>query len=66
VRTRIGVAASPDLVLTGRPQMILALLTGKLTAVEVAARGVEITGDESVLRRVLPDPAHGPAPASPS
>jgi hypothetical protein len=39
--------------------MILALLTGKLTAVEVAARGLEITGDKNVLRRVLPDPAHG-------
>jgi putative sterol carrier protein len=59
VRTRIGAAASPDLVLAGRPQMILALLTGKLTAVEVAARGLEITGDKNVLRRVLPDPAHG-------
>ena len=66
VRTRIGAAASPDLVLAGRPQMILALLTGKLTAAEVAALGLEITGDESVLRRVLPDPAHGLAPASPS
>ena len=46
--------------------MILALLTGKLTAAEVAARGLEITGDENVLRRVLPDPAHGLAPASPT
>ena len=64
VRTRIGAAASPDLVLAGRPQMILALLTGKLTAAEVAARGLEIIGDENVLRRVLPDPAHGLAPAS--
>ena len=57
VRTRIGAAASPDLVLAGLPQLILALLTGKRTAAEVAARGLEITGDESVLRRVLPDPA---------
>jgi hypothetical protein len=66
VRTRTGVAAAPDLVLAGHPQLILALLTGKLTAAEVAARGLEITGDESVLRRVLPgvlpDPAHGLAP----
>jgi DNA-binding HxlR family transcriptional regulator len=54
VQTRTGTAAAPDLVLAGHPQLILALLTGKLTAAEVADRGLEITGDESVLRRVLP------------
>jgi hypothetical protein len=54
VQTRTGTAAAPDLVLAGHPQLILALLTGKLTAAEVAGRGLEITGDESVLRRVLP------------
>jgi DNA-binding HxlR family transcriptional regulator len=54
VQTRTGTAAAPDLVLAGHPQLILALLTGKLTAAEVADRGLEITGDESVLHRVLP------------
>jgi DNA-binding HxlR family transcriptional regulator len=54
VRTRTGAVLAPDLVLAGHPQLILALLTGKLSAAEVADRGLEITGDESVLRRVLP------------
>lgn len=71
VRARTGAAAVapdlvPDLVLAGHPQLILALLTGKLTAAQAARRGLEITGDESVLRRVLPGvlpgPAHGVAP----
>jgi DNA-binding HxlR family transcriptional regulator len=54
VRTRTGVAAAADLVLAGHPQLILALLTGKLSPVEAADRGLEISGDESALRRVLP------------
>jgi DNA-binding HxlR family transcriptional regulator len=57
VRTRPGAAASPDLVLAGEPQLILGLFWGKLTAAEAKAFGLEITGDESVLRRVIPDPA---------
>jgi DNA-binding HxlR family transcriptional regulator len=58
VRTRTGAAAAaPELVLAGRPQLILALLTGKLTAAGAADRGLEITGDQSVLRRVLPPAA---------
>jgi DNA-binding HxlR family transcriptional regulator/putative sterol carrier protein len=64
VRTRTGAAAAPDLVLAGHPQLILALLTGKLTVAEVAARGLELTGDESVLRRVRPDPARAAAGAA--
>ncbi len=64
VRARSGAALAPDLVLAGPPQLILALLTGKLTAAEVADRGLEITGDERVLDRVLRRvPAH-PATAA--
>jgi DNA-binding HxlR family transcriptional regulator len=55
VRTRLGTAASPDLVLAGDPKLILALLSGKRTPAEVAADGLEITGDQGVLRRVLPE-----------
>jgi hypothetical protein len=42
--------------LRGEPQLILALITGKLTVAEVTDRGLEISGDASVLQRVLPQP----------
>jgi DNA-binding HxlR family transcriptional regulator len=54
VRTRLGPATAPDLVLAGDPQLIMALLSGYRTAAEVTALGLEITGDDSLLRRVLP------------
>ena len=55
--TRLGTAAAPDLVLRGEPQLILALLTGQLTTAEVTGHGLQISGDASVLQRVLPQPA---------
>jgi DNA-binding HxlR family transcriptional regulator len=55
-RMRLGSAAAPDLVLRGEPRLILALFSGQLTAGEVADLGLEISGDASVLRRVLPEP----------
>ena len=54
--TRLGTAPAPDLVLRGEPQLILALFSGHLTAAEVTDRGLEISGDASVLERVLPQP----------
>jgi DNA-binding HxlR family transcriptional regulator len=54
VHARIGTAASADLTLTGGPQLILALLTGHLTTAQAADLGLEMSGDASVLRRVLP------------
>jgi DNA-binding HxlR family transcriptional regulator len=55
VRVAVGPAAVvPDLVLTGGPQLILGVITGKLPVAEAVARGLEIDGDESVLARVLP------------
>jgi len=59
VRTRLGTAAAPDLVLQGEPQLILALFSGGLTAAEVADLGLQITGDTSLLQRVLPDSGSG-------
>lgn len=64
VSIRLGAAAAPDLVLTGRPQLVAALFTGQLTAAEVTTLGLKISGDTSVLDRVLPDPAAA-YPASP-
>ncbi len=55
-RLRVGPAQAPDLVLAGRPQLIAALLTGQLTAAEVTPLGLEISGDASLLDRVLPGP----------
>jgi DNA-binding HxlR family transcriptional regulator len=52
-RLRPGPAAAPDLVLQGEPRLILALFSGKLTADEVADLGLQISGDASVLQRVL-------------
>jgi len=56
-RLRPGPAAAPDLVLQGEPRLILALFSGGLTAAEAADRGLRISGDASVLRRVLAAPA---------
>jgi DNA-binding HxlR family transcriptional regulator len=56
-RMRLGTAAAPDLVLRGEPRLILALFSGHLTAGEVTDLGLEISGDASVLQRVLPEPA---------
>jgi DNA-binding HxlR family transcriptional regulator len=53
VTTRLGTAEAPDLVLRGEPQPILALLSGMLSTAEVADLGLEISGDTSVLERVL-------------
>jgi DNA-binding HxlR family transcriptional regulator len=54
IRTRLGPATAPDLVLAGDPQPIMGLLSGYLSAVEATALGVEITGDDGLLGRVLP------------
>jgi hypothetical protein len=58
--TRLGTAAAPELILQGEPQLILALLAGRLTAAEAAGRGLQISGDTGVLHRVLPEPAVAP------
>ena len=55
-RMRLGTATAPDLVLQGQPRLILALFSGHLTAGEVAGLGLEISGDASVLQRLLPEP----------
>ena len=58
-RFHAGPARHPELVLAGRPQLINALLTGQLTADEVTAYGLEITGDATLLDRVLPGKEDG-------
>jgi DNA-binding HxlR family transcriptional regulator len=57
IRTRLGTATAPDVVLRGEPQVILGLLAGYLSAAHAADLGLQISGDASVLHRVLPEPA---------
>ena len=57
IRTRLGTAAAPDLVLCGEPQVILGLFAGYLTEAEAADLGLEMSGDAGLLRRILPRPA---------
>ena len=60
IRTRLGTAAVPDLVLSGEPQVILGLFAGHLTVADAAHLGLQISGDPSVLHRVLPQPGWPP------
>ena len=57
VRTRLGTAPSPDLILDGDPRLILGLLSAALTPAEAQDLGLTITGDPAVLRRIQPLPA---------
>jgi DNA-binding HxlR family transcriptional regulator len=59
IRTRVGSAAVPDVVLSGEPRLILGLFAGAFSAAEAAAAGLEIGGDISMLERVLPPPTDG-------
>jgi len=65
VRTRLGDAPSPDLVLEGSPRLILGLLAAYLTPAEARDRGLTITGDPALLRRLQPAllPSDRPHPA---
>ncbi len=62
VRTRLGTAASPDLVLEGSPRLILGLLSAALTPAQARDLGLTITGDAEVLRRLQPPPSDPPRP----
>ena len=56
---RPGPAAAPDLVLEGEPRLILALFSGHLSPAE-ADPGLRISGDATVLHRLLPEPVAAP------
>jgi DNA-binding HxlR family transcriptional regulator len=53
VRTRRGAAEMPDAVLNGRPGVILGLLSGRMDLAEARTRGLELSGSEKALRRVV-------------
>lgn len=52
VRTRVGEAAVPDLVLSGRPPAIVGFLVGALTLAEARRQGLRTSGDPKVLVRL--------------
>ncbi|MDE3153923.1 MAG: transcriptional regulator [Acidobacteriota bacterium] len=57
VRTRIGATGHADATLEGPPQVVLHLLTRKVTLSAARKRGVRLHGDPKVLRRFGPKPA---------
>jgi hypothetical protein len=57
VRARLGSSSASDLVLSGEPQLILALFSGRVTGTDAASRGLSTSGDANVLDRVLPGAA---------
>ena len=64
VRTRRGTVEHPDAVLSARPGVILGLLSGRLDLAEARGRGLEVSGNENVLGRLIGD--WGKLPALPS
>ena len=56
LRTRRGPAADPDLVLNGPPELVLGLLSERLSLAEARARGLSCSGDVAKLRRLRARP----------
>lgn len=55
IQTRVGStkeANDADVAIEGSPDLIMALLSGKLSPAAAARRGVGISGDRSVLKRI--------------
>lgn len=55
VRTRRGTAAHADAVLSGRPGLVLGLMSGRLDMAEARKRGLEFSGSRKALDRVIGD-----------
>jgi DNA-binding HxlR family transcriptional regulator len=53
VRTRRGTVEHPDAVLSGRPGLILGLLSGRFDLKEARNRGLEFKGSQKALQRVV-------------
>jgi DNA-binding HxlR family transcriptional regulator len=52
VTSNLGRAAAPDATVTGPPTGVMGLLSGKLTLRQAGTRGVRVTGNAAVLRRL--------------
>ncbi len=67
VSVQPGRAAAPDLVLTGPPDAAVGLLARHIDPAEAKTRGLAITGEARLLRRLRPSqPDAPPAPAEPA
>jgi len=67
VTLRPGQAAAPDLVLTGPPDAAIGLLARRIDHAEAKTRGLTVTGNIRLLRRLRPSlPAARPTPAKPA
>jgi DNA-binding HxlR family transcriptional regulator len=64
VRVLPGRADAPDLVLTGPPDAVVGLLARRIDAGQAKARGLAVTGDVRVLRRLRPSESATGAPAA--
>jgi DNA-binding HxlR family transcriptional regulator len=49
-----GQATAPDLVLTGPPDAVIGLLARRINAAQAKTRGLAVTGDVRLLRRLQP------------
>ena len=56
IRLSWDAPSRPDLTLAGEPNVILGVLSGGLSLSEAKERGLEVRGDERLLRRVVPQP----------
>jgi DNA-binding HxlR family transcriptional regulator len=54
IRVRTGTAATPDVTISGRPQVVAPLLLGHIDLDAAVDRGVLIEGDQAALARVQP------------
>jgi len=54
VRARVGMCDRPDTVVSGRPEVVVAALTGKLTLADARRRGLRVKGSVKALERVRP------------
>jgi DNA-binding HxlR family transcriptional regulator len=62
VRTRLGAPEEADVVVTGRPEVVIGLFVGRLSLAQARVRGLHYEGDPKILRRVRP----GSAPRVPA
>jgi DNA-binding HxlR family transcriptional regulator len=53
VRSRRGSAEKPDVVLEGRPGLVLGLFAGRVELAEARRRGLSVKGNPKVLARVI-------------
>jgi DNA-binding HxlR family transcriptional regulator len=54
IRIRPGRAERPDATLSGAPQTLLALLSGRLNVAQARRQGLQYRGDRRILERLLP------------